>query len=74
MTTPKTPQEAADDLLGSCQSLSDVVECGEDSDQAFCEAVDALVMCCDCCGWWVETGDLDDQGNCSDCADEADYD
>lgn len=37
---------------------------------AFCDALDNTSMPCDTCGWQVDADDIDDNGNCSDCADE----
>lgn len=31
------------------------------------EALDDLVMCCWSCGWWVESYEIDDDGDCEDC-------
>lgn len=58
--------ELADQLMGTCDSLPDEVL--DDAD--LCGHIDELVMCCDTCSWWVEPHEIDDDGNCEDCATE----
>ncbi len=53
----------ADELLGTCGEPPD----GALDDPRVCQELDALVMRCDCCGWWVETHEVDGGGNCDEC-------
>ena len=64
----KTAEEVSEELLGTCTALTDVVQDGEENDPAFCKELDELIFCCDSCGWWSETGEQDDNGNCESCA------
>lgn len=59
------------ELEGSAQSLSDVATPEEMNNMQFCRALDALVLCCVSCGWWVPTDEsITDSGEalCLDCA------
>lgn len=73
---PETPDFIAYALLGTCQSLSQVLEFYEmesaEDDTAFCAALDRQVFCCDQCGWWFEVSEMaqDDTWRCEECADE----
>lgn len=35
-----------------------------------CVAFDAIVMCCNGCGWWTDAGEMDEDGNCEECAED----
>lgn len=62
--------ECADELNGSCKSLSDVATPDEINNMEFCNALDALVMQCESCGWWVDAEEINtDSGEarCNDC-------
>jgi hypothetical protein len=62
--------EVAAQLVGSCQDLSAVATEAERNDMQFCVALDALVMCCELCGWWVDAEEINtDSGEalCDDC-------
>jgi hypothetical protein len=68
-------RKAADELLGTCKHIEMMEEYeGAIWDQAFGDELDAHVMLCSACEWWCETGDLNDEGECSDCADDEDDD
>lgn len=60
-------QEIADQLLGSCYDLGEVITYAQSEDVALLAELDQLVMRCDTCGWWVETDEVDDDSNCEDC-------
>lgn len=60
-------REAADHLLGTCEALYVHFEEYQD-DETFCATLDEHVRCCETCDWWVEAGDVDEDGNCEDCA------
>lgn len=66
-------EEVADKLLGSVADLLDYATVEERDDAEFCAALDQLVMLCDGCGWWCETGEMDTAGAhaiCEQCQDE----
>lgn len=65
-------EELADRLLGTCLSLHDLDDEGAIEDPDVLEALDDRVRCCECCGWWAETHDVDEEGNCSDCREPGD--
>ena len=61
-------------LLGTCQSVEEglATEFGEEVDlmqfdTELLRELDDITLLCDSCGWWVETGFTDDEGNCDDC-------
>lgn len=65
-TTGEVQEQAhllAEALLGTCDDLPD----GTTDDLELCQHLDMLVLLCETCGWWVETSDTDEDGNCSDC-------
>lgn len=67
-------QEAADQLIGTAGSLHDNPEWDQDS-KPFCIALDELCFCCDRCGWWCSSDELNnDTGEelCDDCNGEDD--
>jgi len=74
----KTVEEIADELRGSCQMLSSVLERhdmdGADNDSDFCARLDALVFCCEICDWWHEQSEMgerdDDRWICEQCTAE----
>lgn len=72
-------REVAEYLRGTCKSLEDGLqtEFGEDADAMdfdieLLRELDDAVMNCESCNWWVETGEIDDDGNCTDCQVEND--
>jgi hypothetical protein len=68
MSTP-TPQQAADRIIGTCEEFSDIADGQDlnDMSEEWLEEFDSLVERCECCGWWVESGDLDEGRACSEC-------
>lgn len=73
-------QEAAeavgDDLLGTCVPLETMLERhdipGADQVMAFCHRLDVKVACCETCSWWWEPCDVNEDGDCTDCAPDED--
>lgn len=63
----KRVQALAEDLLGTAQCLDDFITEAEFNDLEFLKSLDAQVMCCDTCGWWVDSDEMDDYGNCREC-------
>lgn len=59
----------AEVLNGSCIGLSAAATRAERASPEFCDALDELVRECECCNWWVETYEVDENGHCSDCQD-----
>lgn len=62
-----TIREIADDLLGTCQTLAEVCEKHDISDDNL--TGEDLLLFCETCGWW-QPADIDDNGNCPDCRDD----
>lgn len=67
-------RKVADELCGTCKSADDVIEehFGEgvtltDLDMLLLHELDDITMQCEGCGWWCETGELDDDQVCEDC-------
>lgn len=75
MSNTDTIMQIGADLLGTCKSLDEVCrEYGiteDDLSQDELETLDDHTMCCDSCGWWVESNEIDDNGECQDCTDLA---
>jgi hypothetical protein len=81
MPIPYTPEnrakilEVADTLLGTCKGLDDVLQevFGDEDltmyevDTLLLQELDDSTMECAACGWWCETGELDDDQICDDC-------
>ncbi|AHJ10739.1 hypothetical protein P106B_56 [Rhizobium phage vB_RglS_P106B] len=73
----KTVAEIAEELRGTCQTLTIVLENndmdGMDNDAAFCAELDSLVFCCERCDWWHEQSEMSDKFEawiCEECASE----
>jgi hypothetical protein len=65
--------EIIDALRGSCASIHDKLnedEEGLELNSEFCELLDSELMMCNTCGWWAETHEVDDMGDCAECQDE----
>lgn len=67
MTIEKRAQEVGHDLLGTCAMLEQFATPEEIADRAFCAALDEQVMECQCCGWWCESGEMNDDQHCEEC-------
>lgn len=69
-------QIIADELIGTCKSLHDVMSDAEQDNTALLEAVYELCFECDCCGWWADVEALNNyEGQefdeiCDECASE----
>jgi hypothetical protein len=62
---------AAQDLAGTCKSMSEVVDSDEEEDElsAFLDTNEQFL--CATCSWWSYSGEIQDEdGNCSDCVDD----
>ena len=66
--------KVAEAIMGTCKNLDDFIEdeFGEgitagDLDIELLRTLDDITMECQGCGWWCESGDLDDEQVCSDC-------
>ncbi len=67
----KTPQEVADDLIGTCDDFEKAAgEPLENFNAQWCAEFDTLAMLCDQCGWWVEASEMNDDQYCCECAEE----
>lgn len=60
-------QQVAEALVGSCEDLENHATHDERMNKEFCESLDELTQQCQTCDWWVETDELDEEGNCTDC-------
>jgi hypothetical protein len=63
-------QEVAEELIGTCKDLRDVVEPHEIYDFEFCASLDDYAMRCETCGWWDDPEDMDttgDEPECEEC-------
>ena len=74
MSDEISPESLADELIGSCRSLTDI-EQGELDQQEFADAFDLLAFECSCCGWWCSTDELNDgevstEQLCAQCAED----
>lgn len=81
--TPEQARKAGADvahaLLGTCSYILAELEKldlpdGLQDDSTFCGALDDAVAECECCGWWVEAGDVGEHDGmtqvCGECRDE----
>lgn len=65
----------AERIEGSCRGLDDVLQevfgiedlTMEQVDTELLRELDDMTMECQVCGWWCETGDMDEDQVCSDC-------
>lgn len=69
----------AEFLLGTCMSVDDGLQkiFGEDVEltdfeTSLLEYLDEQTMCCEQCGWWCESHELNDDQVCRECAPEED--
>lgn len=54
-------------LLGTCDGAVDQIE---ELTLEECRALDDIVLNCVACNWWVEAGECDEDGVCSECRDD----
>lgn len=70
-------QAIGEALLGTCESADTVAQrifqdeglSLTDLDITLLEELDDITMQCECCGWWCEPGELNDNQVCNDCED-----
>lgn len=71
MTPEKAAEEAAEELIGTCQGIDDLSDAllAFRDDPKFCEKLDELCFECECCGWWFPTEECadDETGICKEC-------
>jgi predicted Zn-ribbon and HTH transcriptional regulator len=60
--------EVADDLVGSARDLNEVLTDIEMKDDDLLEEISLLIVTCETCGWWVESDEVDEDGNCVECS------
>jgi hypothetical protein len=64
-------REVGAKLIGTCKSLSEIEGADEAmSSPLFCDVLDSITICCTSCGWWVEPGDEDEDGECAECGED----
>lgn len=63
---------ASEDLAGTCKSFHEVLGAFDDEGAALAELLaENEQFCCETCGWWSYSGEIQDEdGNCSDCSEE----
>lgn len=74
----KLADAVGDALLGSCADIDQVLaDTFNDPDATIMDfepsllhRVEEITVQCECCGWWVESGTVNDNGECEDCADD----
>ncbi len=67
--------ELAGDLIGTCDDIDECLPEGITFDKLThvdFSLLDDEVMRCEVCGWWVESGLIDDEGKCDECAEPDD--
>lgn len=72
MLTEDRAQEIADQLIGTCNMLHNIITLEEQEDTDLLTALDDLAVECVRCGWWVEADDaevIDDEHVCNECLD-----
>lgn len=76
MLTYKQLNEICENLQGTCEDLETAVQAaGLEYDyltSAEFQEIDSCVVHCECCGWWVDAGEVDENGYCDDCQEEND--
>lgn len=63
----KRAEEVAENLQGTAKNLEDESTEEERNNADFCARLDELVLECETCGWWCETGEICKDGHCDDC-------
>lgn len=63
----KRAEEVAENLQGTAKDLNDESTEEERNNADFCARLDELVLECETCGWWCETGEICKDGHCDDC-------
>ena len=59
-------REIAEGLVGSCDlTPNEVFEV-----DGFAELLDSMCGCCNTCGWWFDSEELNDDYDCTDCVEE----
>jgi len=76
--------ELAEELLGTCQSVSvDQLKeyFGENAPDSLIDLpiallalIDEVTIECSGCGWWCEMHEINDQGLCNDCQEDEEFD
>jgi hypothetical protein len=67
-------QEIANELLGTCTSIHDVIESHEHEDLTLMSELDEYALMCDTCGWWFSPEEIDTTDGdctCGECFDNA---
>jgi len=69
--TDKQIDELAETLRGTCNSLDTELEkIGKAFEMVSSECLSSLderVMCCEQCGWWSDSDEIDGDGFCAEC-------
>lgn len=68
-----TPHEIANYLTGTCTTLNEALTVHNaehlESNDKFCSQLDAMVFCCEACGYWRDVGEMSDNVEyyCDEC-------
>jgi hypothetical protein len=68
--TIKQIQDIEARLVGSCADFKDVLPEGISEDDLTHEdliEIDQRIALCEECGWWVDAGEINEEGKCEDC-------
>lgn len=63
--------ELADELMGTCKTLEEVMTDQELEDDDLIAEIEDQTQRCETCAWWVEATEVDEEGNCTDCIENA---
>lgn len=62
------------DLNGTCKSMDQMLDDYEisfaniDEEIEFMRRIDDEIFLCDCCSWWCEISEMEDDQICTDCS------
>lgn len=59
----KNINEIIEEYLGTCEPLREEYL----NDLELCRQIDELMFKCDCCDWWYEIAELENNHICTDC-------
>lgn len=67
-------EEVIENIQGTCLTLDEVINqvYGEEYEPTDLEyhQLDNTTLRCECCSWWVEAHEIDEEGNCHECGEQ----
>lgn len=62
-------QEIVDNLNGTCSSILNVLNEGEEETKELNDYIDQRIFECETCGWWCELSEMSEseEWSCTDC-------